>query len=108
MAKKKVSQYLRPFKNIYILVLIGFSIWMIFFDAHSLLLHHELNQEIKELESEKEYYKNEMKKDRKAIKELSTPEGAERMARETYFMKRPNEEIYIIEYEDSIQQTKKP
>ena len=48
-----------------------------------------------------------MEKDKKAIKELSTPEGAERTARETYYMKKPNEEIYIIEYEDSIQQTKK-
>jgi hypothetical protein len=33
---------------------------------------------------------------------LSTEEGIERMARETYYMKKPNEDIFIIEYEDSI------
>ena len=48
-----------------------------------------------------------MAKDNKAIKELSTEEGVERMARETYNMKKPNEEIYIIEYEDSIPKSNK-
>jgi cell division protein DivIC len=75
---------------------------MLFFDAHSWLFHHELNTEIKELEYQKAHYKKEMAKDNKAIKELSTDEGVERMARETYYMKKPNEDIYIIEYEDSI------
>jgi len=78
---------------------------MIFFDAHSWLLHKDLNKDIEALENEKQYYINEMKKDEKAIKELSTEEGIEKIARETYFMKKPNEEIYIIEYEDSIPKT---
>ena len=60
-----------------------------------------------ELENEKQYYKNEMNKDNKAIKELSTEEGVEKVARETYYMKKPKEEIYIIEYEDSIPKKKK-
>ncbi len=75
---------------------------MIFIDSNSLLIHRELNQDIKDLEDEKEYYKNEIEKDKKAIKELSTEEGVERMARETYYMKKDNEDIYIIEYEDSL------
>ncbi len=75
---------------------------MIFIDSNSLLIHRELNQDIEDLENEKEYYKNEIKKDKKAIKELSTEEGVERMARETYYMKKDNEDIYIIEYEDSL------
>ena len=96
------SKYLKPFKNIYLLVLIVFVIWMLFFDAHSLLFHHELNSDIEELEYQKEHYKNEMTKDDKAIKELSTEEGIERTARENYYMKKPYEDIFIIEYEDSI------
>ncbi len=75
---------------------------MIFIDSNSLLIHRELNQDIKDLENEKEYYKNEIEKDKKAIQELSTEEGVERMARETYYMKKDNEDIYIIEYEDSL------
>ncbi|MUU77602.1 FtsB family cell division protein [Winogradskyella endarachnes] len=96
------SKYLKPFKNVYIIVIVVFVVWMLFFDAHSWLFHHELNQDIEELEYQKEHYKNEMAKDDKAIKELSTDEGIERTARENYYMKKPNEDIYIIEYQDSI------
>lgn len=96
------NKYLKPFKNWFILILVIFAVWMLFFDANSWLIHHELNTEIENLENEKEYYKKEIEKDNKAIKELSTEEGLEKFARETYYMKRDNEEIYIIEYEDSL------
>ena len=95
-------KFLKPFKNIFILFLVGFAVWMLFFDANSWLIHHELNTDIEDLENEKEYYQKEIEKDKKAIKELSTEEGLEKFAREEYYMKRENEEIYIIEYEDSL------
>lgn len=100
------KKYLKPFKNFFVITTIGFVIWMLFFDTHSYLLHGDLNKEIEALESQKEYYRNEMKKDQKAINKLSTDEGVEKVARETYYMKKPNEEIYIIEYEDSIPKNK--
>ncbi|MFG6686457.1 septum formation initiator family protein [Mariniflexile sp. HNIBRBA6329] len=96
----------KPFKNIFILILAVFIVWMLFFDANSWLIHHELNTDIDALESEKEYYKKEIEKDNKAIKTLSTEEGLEKFAREEYYMKRDNEEIYIIEYEDSLKTDK--
>ena len=102
MSTSKTKKYLKPFKNVFILILILFAAWMLFFDSNSWFIHHELNNEIDDLENEKEYYKKEIEKDRKAIKELSTEEGLEKFAREEYYMKRENEEIYIIEYEDSI------
>lgn len=74
---------------------------MLFLDANSWLIHHDLNNDIEALEDEREYYKKEIDKDKKSIKELSTDEGLERLAREKYYMKRANEDIYIIEYEDS-------
>ncbi|HUH27362.1 FtsB family cell division protein [Gelidibacter sp.] len=85
------------------IIFVGFAIWMLFFDANSFLIHHELNSEMKALENERDYYKKEILKDKKAIKALSTEEGLERLAREKYYMKKENEEIYIIEYEDSIE-----
>ncbi len=96
------SKYLKPFKNIFILIVVLFAIWMLFFDANSYLIHKELNTEINELEAEKEYYNKEIQKDKKAIKELSNDLGVEKLAREKYYMKKANEEIFIIEYEDSI------
>ncbi|GGG58092.1 FtsB family cell division protein [Bizionia arctica] len=96
------SKYLKPFKNIFVLILVVFAVWMIFFDANSWLIHNELNSDIDELEIEKDFYKNEITKDKKAIKILSTEEGVEQLAREKYYMKKDNEEIFIIEYQDSI------
>ena len=105
--KKNIKSMLKPFKNVYAIIFIFFAIWMLFFDAHSLFIHKELNADIDKLKTEKEYYKQEIQKDSQAIKELSTEEGIERLAREKYYMKKENEDIYIIEYEDSIAKQKK-
>ena len=101
MSKVK-NRIMGGFKNIFVLISVVFVIWMLFFDTNSFLTHVELNKEIKDLETEKEYYKREIEKDNKEIKKLSDDEGLEKFARETYYMKRENEEIYIIEYEDSL------
>lgn len=96
------SKYLKPFKNIFVIILVIFSVWMLFFDANSWFIHNELNNDIDKLEDEKDYYRKEIEKDKKAIKELNNEEGIEKLAREKYYMKKENEEIFIIEYEDSI------
>ncbi|MGC6431325.1 MAG: FtsB family cell division protein [Jejuia sp.] len=96
------NKYLKPFKNIYILALILFVVWMIFFDSNSWFIHNELNTEIEDLETEKEYYRKNKEKDDKEYKELNSELGLEKFAREEYYMKRENEDIFIIEYEDSL------
>ncbi|WAC03278.1 septum formation initiator family protein [Lacinutrix neustonica] len=90
------------YKNIFVIILLVFAIWMVFFDSNSLMIHNELNRDIEALENEKEYYRKEIKKDNKTINELKKEEGLEKFAREEYYMKRENEDIYIIEYQDSL------
>jgi cell division protein FtsB len=103
----KYKRLLKPFKNVFLLILIVFSIWMLFFDSNSWFIHNELNNDIEKLEEEKKYYEKEIKKDNKEIKKLSTEEGLEKFGREKYNMKKAGEEIYLIEYEDSIAKQKK-
>ena len=93
---------LKYFKNIFVIILTIFAIWMLFFDANSLLIHNELNQELNDLENEKEFYLNEIERDNKELDKLNKEDGLEKFAREEYYMKRENEDIYIIEYEDSL------
>ncbi len=88
--------------NIYVLVLTIFTVWMLFFDTNSLLIHRELRKEINKLEKQQEFLKEEISKDRAIIEKLSDPKELEKFAREQYYLKRKNEEIYLIEYEDSI------
>ncbi len=92
--------------NIYVLVLTVFVIWMAFFDTNSLLIHMELRKEIKKLEKTQEFLKEEIAKDKEIIEQLSDPKELEKFARENYYLKKKNEEIYLIEFEDSIKQKK--
>ncbi|WP_378185023.1 septum formation initiator family protein [Aquimarina sp. W85] len=88
--------------NKYVLIILVFVIWMLFLDTNSWLIHRELDGEIQELKNNREYYIKEIIKDQKDIKVLKDSSELEKFARETYFMKRDDEEIYIIEYQDSI------
>jgi len=88
--------------NIYVLVLTIFTVWMLFFDTNSLLIHRELRKEINKLEKQQEFLRDEISRDRAIIEKLSDPMELEKFAREQYYLKRKNEEIYLIEYEDSI------
>ncbi|TDQ29348.1 septum formation initiator family protein [Zeaxanthinibacter enoshimensis] len=88
--------------NMYVLILTVFLIWMLFFDTNSLLIHLELRKEIRKLEKQQEFLRQEIAKDKEIIEKLSDPKEIEKFAREQYYLKKKNEEIYLIEYEDSI------
>lgn len=96
----------RPFKNLFLLIGVGFLVWMLFFDANSWLIHRELNQEIEQLEDKKSFYQDAIKQDQQEWKALQSEEGLERFGRDKYYLKKPNEDVYIIEFQDSI--NKKP
>ncbi|WP_411031551.1 FtsB family cell division protein [Spongiimicrobium sp. 3-5] len=92
--------------NIYVLVLSVFVIWMVFFDTNSVFIHWELKKEIKNLEKQREFLREEIAKDKKVIEKLSDKKELEKFAREQYYLKKKNEEIYLIEYEDSLKNEK--
>lgn len=100
----KKYPFLKFLGNRYILVLLGFAVWMLFLDNYSYLEHRVLNNEINELEENIDYFKTEIKKDSIRIKKLKNPDEVEKYAREKYYMKRENEDIYIIEYENEKQE----
>jgi cell division protein DivIC len=90
--------------NRYALTLVIFCVWMIFLDNYSYFEHRVLNKKIDELNTNKEYYIEEIKKDSTDIKKLNNPDQIEKYAREKYYMKRDSEDIYIIEFEKETQE----
>ena len=94
-----ISKILNFLKKTYVIIILFFVVWMIFFDTNSALMHFELNQKIKKLESQKNYYKKEIKKDKASIKEIESDSDIEKYAREKLFMKKENEEIFLIEFD---------
>ena len=100
----KNSAWFKFLSNKYVWVLLFFVLWMLFLDNYSYFDHRVLNNEIEELEDNKEYYNEEIKKDKEQIKQLKNPTQIEKYAREKYFMKKDSEDIYIIQFEgDTIQ-----
>ena len=94
--KNRVLKFIKSTSGI---IIILFIIWMIFFDSNSILIHSELNNDIKELNEQKSYYEKEIKKDNIELKMIQSDSGLEKYAREKLFMKKENEEIFLIEYD---------
>lgn len=84
-----------------------FLVWMIFFDANSYLIHHELDSEINALDDNAEFYQKEINHDKIFIKKMEDSNQMEKFAREKYYLKKENEDIYIIVNEDSIKKEEK-
>ena len=80
---------------------------MLFFDTNSYLIHNELDSDINALEENAEFYQNEIDHDKTFIKKMEDSNEMEKFAREKYYLKKENEDIYIIEHEDSIKKEEK-
>ena len=56
-----------------------------------------LRNDLQKLQAEKQFYLDEIRKDKAAVEVLMTDErNLERFAREKYLMKRDNEDVYLI------------
>lgn len=102
----KQKKWVRFIGNKYVLILALFLVWMLFFDTNSILIHEELNDDIEALENNMEFYKEEIKKDKIFIEKMKDSNEIEKFAREKYFLKKENEDIFIIEHQDSLKNSK--
>tara|TARA_B100000497_G_scaffold7898_1_gene8152 strand:+ start:90919 stop:91254 length:336 start_codon:yes stop_codon:yes gene_type:complete len=98
----KKKKWIRILGNKYLLILILFFVWMFFFDTNSFFIHQELNDDIKKLENNKKVYQEEIKNDKVFIEKMKDSNEIEKFAREKYYLKKGDEDIFIIEHEDSI------
>ncbi|WP_224484464.1 FtsB family cell division protein [Robertkochia aurantiaca] len=97
------SKWFKYLGNIYVLITTVFVVWMLFFDTNSWwFTHRELDNEIEKLRKQKEHLKKEIDKDKAILRKLQDQVELEKFAREEYYLKKDNEEIFIIQYEDSL------
>jgi cell division protein FtsB len=84
-------------KNRYFLACFSFFIYVSFFDRNSILNQLEQKAEIKELKRQMEFYNKEIESTRKSLNDLTTNyETMENYARETFLMKKDNEDIFLV------------
>ncbi|MGH1338798.1 MAG: FtsB family cell division protein [Aureispira sp.] len=87
-----------PLRNKFILVTGLFVVWMFFFDNNSVISQYKLQTTRQELEEKLDYHEHEIEKSEKDNRELLTDDKSrEKFAREHYYMKKADEELFIIE-----------
>ena len=84
-------------KNKFVLASLFFIVWLVFFDQNNLIDRFASLSRYRSMEKQKEYYIEKIETDSRKLKELRTDrENLEKFAREQYYMKRDNEDIFIV------------
>jgi cell division protein FtsB len=94
---KFIKKILPLFRNQYLLTFLIFLVWIIFFDQNNLVDRARQMKRHKELEEEKTFYLDKIHEDSVKLHQLKTDEeNLEEFAREEYFMKKDDEDIFIV------------
>ena len=96
-AKQILDKILPIFKNKYVLSLLVFLVWLTFFDQNNLIDRVKQLNRNEKLKKEKAFYIEKIKEDSTKLHQLKTDrENLEEFAREQYYMKKKDEDMYII------------
>jgi cell division protein FtsB len=84
-------------KNKFFLVTIGFVAWMLIFDKNDLVSQYKLYRDVKDLQHKHDFFQKQTAQAAQELDELtSNKEKLEKFAREKYFMKKDNEDVFVI------------
>ena len=96
------SRWFKLGTNIYLLVSVFFIVWMLFFDTNSFRILWSLESKINHLEQQKKELIRQIDEDRLIIQKLSDSIELEKFGREQYYLKKADEDIFIVEFRDSV------
>jgi cell division protein DivIC len=92
-----VGTILRILRNKYILSVLVFIVWISFFDHNDLLTQSDRKKELQKLEANKAYYEEQIASTKKELQQLENdPAVLERFARENFYLKHPEEQVFIV------------
>jgi cell division protein DivIC len=94
----RIIKKILPFvKNKFVLAITFFVVWMLFFDQNNMIDRVKAIRQINQLKRDKVYYQEKIKSDSRKLKELRTDkDNLEKFAREQYFMKKDDEDIFVV------------
>ena len=94
---KYLSGTLTVLKNKYFIAAAFFIIWMSFFDMKDWGLIAARKEKLRDLEKSEQHLSSQIKETRKELELLKTSaETIEKYARENYYMKKDNEDLFIV------------
>jgi cell division protein FtsB len=93
-----IPEALKPYVyNRYMFTFLGFLVWLTFFDKHDFILQHSYRNKLSDLKHERDYYMEQIEKNKAEMQELFTNnKNLEKFAREKYYMKRDNEDVFVF------------
>lgn len=92
------SRLPRPLQNRYYLTLVVFLFILVFVDRHSLWTQYKLYRAQQRLEEDCKFYEEKIKDAKEEAEDFDATR--EKYAREHYYMKKSDEDVYIIEEKD--------
>ena len=91
------KKHLARLNKYWVVTILFFGLTFLIGDSN-LYYRYKYDEKIKSLENEINRYKKEIEQNKQKITELQTDKaGLEEFAREEYFMKKENEDIFIVE-----------
>ena len=96
------SRWFKVGTNIYLLVSVFFIVWMLFFYTNSFRILWSLESKINQLKQQKKELIRQINEDRLMIQKLSDSIELEKFGREQYYLKKADEDIFIVEFRDSV------
>jgi len=95
---KNLYAFIKPYLNKYIITVVVFVVFIVFIDENNVIKRVEYEMQIKGLHKEIRHYEELRDQNVKKLEKLhSSDSELERIAREEYLMKKPNEEVFIVE-----------
>ena len=95
---KVIFRKIKPFLNKYLITMVVFLAFIIFVDENNVIRRVQYETKIRELKQDIRHYRKLSDESESKLKRLhSSNAELERVAREDYLMKKPNEDVYIVE-----------
>jgi len=94
---KLLTQLPAWLRNKFFIAFAAFVVWMLFFDERDVFTMRHHRQELRELQKSEEYYTDQINKEKTELEKLkNNPATLEKYAREKYYMKRDNEDLFLL------------
>ena len=97
-----MNRLLKIIKNKYFIATVIFLIIVFFLDENNLFVMHRLNKDVKSLHKEESQLQKSIESDSIYIHNLvGNLDSLERYGREEYYMKRPEEDVFVVGSKES-------
>jgi cell division protein DivIC len=95
---KAIFNGIKPYLNKYLITVTVFAVFIVFVDENNVIRRVQYEMQIRELREEIRHYRIQSEQSAQKLEKIhSSDSELERVAREEYLMKKPNEEVFIVE-----------